>query len=176
MAVEPIFIAELKLILPRANEIAVPQKISAEKNSPNEVVTFGENFVNNFNALAKLSGFSARQAREKFLRRHKVRAFTCANVEERMNRPKVAPKFSETASTSSGDFWACAVEGNLFAVVPNLKTYTENHHAERAFGQIFESNFAGGSYSRLFVERAAIFELRGNEWHLKRAGKIFLSV
>ena len=176
LAVEPIFIAELKLILPRANEISAPQKISTEKNSPNEVVTFGENFVNDFNALAKLSGFSARQAREKFLRRHKVRAFTCANVEERMNRPKVAPKFSETASTSSGDFWACAVEGNLFAVVPNLKTYTENHHAERAFGQIFESNFAGGSYSRLFVERAAIFELRGNEWHLKRAGKIFLSV
>ena len=149
LSVEPIFIAELKLFVgTRDLGRGTGEVVTAEKNSPNDTFTFGENFVNDFNALAKLSGFSARQAREKFLRRHKVRAFTCANVEERMNRPKVAPKFSETASTSSGDFWACAVEGNLFAVVPNLKTYTENHHAERAFGQVFESNFAGGSYSR----------------------------
>ena len=131
--------------------------------------------MNDFNALEKLSGFSGRQAREKFLRRHKVRAFSCTNVEERMNRPKLAPKFSEASSIAGGDFWACHVEGNLFAVVPNLKTYTENHHAERAFGLVFESNFDGGTYSRLRVERAATFELTGDKWKLKQAGKIFLS-
>ena len=91
-----------------------------------------------------------------------------------MNRPKLAPKFSETSSLSSGDFWACAVEGNIFAVVPNLKTYTENHHTERAFGLVFESNFDGGTYSRLRVERAATFELIGDKWKLTSAGKIIL--
>ena len=128
-----------------------------------------------FNALEKLSGFSARQARGKFLSRYKVRAISCANVEERMNRPKVAPKFSEAASIAGGDLWACEVEENIFAVVPNLKTYTENHHAERAFGIVFESNFEGGTYSRLRVERAATFELSGDKWKLKSAGKIILS-
>ena len=138
-------------------------------------LSHAKNFVSDFNALEKLSGFSARQAREKFLRRYKVRAFTCTNVEERMNRPKLAPKFSETSSASNGDFWACAVEENIFAVVPNLKTYTENHHAERAFGLVFESNFDGETFSRILVERAATFELVGDKWKLKSAGKLSLS-
>lgn len=175
LLVEPIFIAEMKSFL-GGNLNRAPQKISAaEKNSPNEKISVGENFVSDFNALEKLSGFSARQAREKFLRRYKVRAFTCTNVEERMNRPKLAPKFSETSSASNGDFWACAVEENIFAVVPNLKTYTENHHAERAFGLVFESNFDGETFSRILVERAATFELVGDKWKLKSAGKLFLS-
>ena len=175
LSVEPIFIAELKLWLGTRNkELGTRKNVSAEKKSPREEISVGENFVNDFNALEKLSGFSARQAREKFLRRYKVRAFTCANVEERMNNPKLAPKFSEASSVASGDFWACNVDGNIFAVVPNLKTYTENHHAERTFGQIFESNFDGGTYSRLRVERAATFELSGDKWKLRQAGKIIL--
>ena len=176
LSVEPIFIAEMKLFLPKLTSNPVQRKIIAtEKILPREIDSFRGNFVNDFNALEKLSGFSARQAREKFLRRYKVRAFTCANVEERMNNPKLAPKFSEASSVASGDFWACNVDGNIFAVVPNLKTYTENHHAERAFGQVFESNFDGGTYSRLRVERAATFELVGIEWRLKSVGKIILS-
>ncbi len=176
LSVEPVFIAELKLFLPQLTSNGAVKKFSAdEKISADDTNSVGENFVNDFNALEKLSGFSARQARERFLRRHKVRAFTCANVDERMNRPKLAPKFVEATSIAGGDFWACAVDGNTFAVVPNLKTYTENHHAERAFGLVFESNFDGGTYSRLRMERAAIFELAGDKWKLKQRGKIFLS-
>ena len=176
LLVEPIFIAELKNFVGTSSKERGTKKISsAEKISAGEEVSVGENFVNDFNALEKLSGFSGRQAREKFLRRYKVRAFSCTNVEERMNRPKLAPKFSEASSIAGGDFWACHVEGNIFAVVPNLKTYTENHHAERAFGLVFESNFDGGTYSRLRVARAATFELVGDKWKLKQAGKIFLS-
>lgn len=176
LLVEPIFIAELKIYLGNKDPLTrIKRFIAAEKNSPSETNSVGENFVNDFNALNKLSGYSSRQAREKFLRRHKVRAFTCANVEERMNRPKLAPKFTETASIAGGDFWACAVEENIFTVVPNLKTYTENHHTERAFGLVFESNFDGGTYSKIRVEQAAIFELVGDNWKLKSAGKIILS-
>ncbi|MBO4779299.1 MAG: hypothetical protein J5497_01535, partial [Selenomonadaceae bacterium] len=65
--------------------------------------------------------------------------------------------------------------GNTFAVVPNLKAYTENHHAERAVGLVFASNFDGGTYSRLHVRRAATFELVGDKWRLKQAGELFLS-
>lgn len=176
LSVEPVFIVELKLFQPHVMTNTAPKKISAaKKNSPQETNSIGESFVNDFNVLERLSGFSARQAREKFLRRHKIRAFSCANVEERMNRPKLAPKFIESQSLTSGDFWACAVEGDTFAVVPNLKTYTENHHAERAFGLVFESNFEGGTYSRLRVERAAVFELVNDTWKLKQSGKIILS-
>ena len=176
LSVEPVFIVELKLFLPHVTSNTAPKKISADKkNSPQATSSIGESFVNDFNVLERLSGFSARQAREKFLRRHKIRAFSCGNVEERMNRPKLKPQFVDVDSLTSGDFWACAVEENIFAVVPNLKTYTENHHAERAFGLVFESNFAGGTYSRLRVERAAIFELVNNVWKLKQSGKIVLS-
>ncbi len=175
LLIEPIFIAELKLWLGTGNLQPLTTKTKVQTTSAATVKNFGENFANDFNALAKLSGFSSRQARERFLRRHKVKAFTCANVDERMNNPKLAPKFSAASSAASGDFWACAVAENLFAVVPNLKTYTENHHAERAFGLVFESNFNGGTYSRIRVERAAIFELVNDAWTLKQVGKIILS-
>ncbi len=177
LSVEPVFIAELKLYLgTRDKEPGTGSgKFKSEKILTHDTDSIGAAFVTDFNALSKLSGFSGRQARERFLRRHKVRAFTCANVEERMNRPKLAPKFVEASSVAGGDFWACAVAGNTFAVVPNLKTYTENHHAERAFGLVFESNFDGGRYSRLRVERAAVFELSGDKWRLKQTGKLVLS-
>ena len=176
LSVEPIFIAELKVYLGTRNwELGTSKKISAaEKVLPREKIYVGENFINDFNALEKLSGFSGRQAREKFIHRYKIRAFSCSNVEERMNRPKISPKFSETTN-SAGDFWACGVEGNIFVVVPNLKNYTENHHTERAFGLVFESNFVGGTYSRFRVEQAALFEMVGNEFKLKQRGKIILS-
>lgn len=176
LLIEPVFIAEMKIYLGTKIKGQGIKKLSAtEKNIPSVENSIGGNFINDFSALDKLSGFSARQARDKFLRRYKVRAFTCANVEERMNNPKLAPKFTETPSTASGDFWACVIDGNIFAVVPNLKTYTENHHAERAFGIVFESNFDGGTYSKIRVEQAAIFELVGVEWRLKNPGKIILS-
>lgn len=176
LLIEPVFIAEMKIYLGTKIKGQGIKKLSAaEKNIPSAENSIGGNFINDFSALDKLSGFSARQAREKFLRRYKVRAFTCANVEERMNNPKLAPKFTETPSTASGDFWACVIDGNIFAVVPNLKTYTENHHAERAFGIVFESNFDGGNYSKIRVEQAAIFELVGVDWRLKNPGKIILS-
>ena len=173
LMVEPVFIAELKLTLPHLTTASAPKKISAAEKISRDDEIIGTGFVNDFNALEKLSGFSSRRARENFLRRHKVRAFTCNNVEERMNRPNLAPKFVET-SAAGGDFWACAVAENIFAVVPNVRTYTENHHAERALGVVFESNFSGGTYSRLRVERPAVFEFMGGEFRLKHAGKIVL--
>jgi len=175
LLIEPIFIAELKILGTRDAGLGTRKISLAEKKSADIEISVGENFVTDFNALEKLSGFSGRQAREKFLRRYKVRALICANVEERMNNPKLAPNFSAAASVAGGDFWACEVEENIFAVVPNLKTYTENHHAERAFGLVFESNFDGGTYSKIRVERAATFELVGDKWKLKSAGKVVLS-
>ncbi|MBR4904500.1 MAG: rod shape-determining protein [Selenomonadaceae bacterium] len=175
MSVEPVFIAELKIFLGNGEQKATRKTISAEKKSPSAEISIGEKFVNDFNALEKLSGFSARQAREKFLRRYKVRGLNCANVEERMNNPKTAPTFSESASIAGSDFWACEIDENLFAVVPNIKTYTENHHAERAFGLVFESNYERGTYSRLRVERAAVLEFGDDNWQLKSSGKIVLN-
>ena len=175
LLIEPIFIAELKILGTRDAGLGTRKISLTEKKSAGVKISVGENFVTDFNALEKLSGFSGRQAREKFLRRYKVRALICANVEERMNNPKLAPNFSAAASVAGGDFWACAVEENIFAVVPNLKTYTENHHAERAFGLVFESNFDGGTYSKIRVDRAATFELVGDKWKLKSAGKIILN-
>ena len=173
--VEPVFVAELKLWLSALTSGTVTRKLSVAETSSQETKSVAESFVADFNALSKLSGFSSRQARAKFLSRHKVRGFTCANVTERMNNPALEPKFTETSAAANGDFWASAVDGNTFAVVPNLKTYTENHHAERAFGLIFESNFDGETYSRVRVDSAAIFELVGDDWRLQRRGKIFLS-
>ena len=51
--------------------------------------------------------------------------------------------------------------------------HTENHHAERAFGLVFESNFDGETYSRILVDAAAIFELVGGTCDLPVSHEVF---
>lgn len=131
-------------------------------------------FVAEFNSLASKDGFDLKKSRDEFVQKYKVRAFNCTNFEARMNKP-VQPEFAESTSVPSGEYWAVNISGNLFAVFPNVKTYSDNYHLSRAMGNVFDSNFSlGSTYNKIFVEKPAIFECVGNIWRLKEKGRLNL--
>ena len=107
--------------------------------------------------------------------KYKIQGFNCKNTTERINNPTLAPVFETTKPVTDSDYWAYEVENDTFAVIPNVKNYTENHHTTRAMGEVFNSNFQSGIYNKIQVEDAAEFINSGNSWTLCKAGKIYLS-
>ena len=148
----------------------LPPILKSENPQPAKI-----NFVAEFNSLANMGGFNLKKSRDEFVQKYQVRAFNCANFEARMNEPVPPPNFSEAVSVLSGEYWAVNLAGNLFAVFPNVKTYSDNYHFSRAMGDVFDSNFSlGSTYNKIFVEKPAIFECGGNIWRLKEKGKLNL--
>ena len=117
-------------------------------------------FIKDFNRLlaeSKTSNF--RTARAEFTRKYSIKAFSCANYDERMKNPSLAPEFVSESSTAKGDFWAYKVD-NVYLVVPSPanSSYNDNLHLERAMSEVFDSNFIQGkTYDEISVEQAAIF-------------------
>ena len=141
-----------------------PQYQPQSKSSEPSVVT-------DFNALAGQGGHNLKTSKDDFLRKYNVRAFNCTNFEARMNEPVPAPTFIEAPTAPAGEYWAVPLRGNSFAVFPNVRTYSDNHHTARAMGEVFDSNFvAGRTYNIITVERPAIFDCSETTWLLKHKG------
>ena len=134
----------------------------------------GTNFIAEYNSiLNETDGFKIRTARENFAEKYKVRAFSCTNFNERTNQPFLQPIFIEADSIQSGDYWAIPA-GNIFKVIPNIKSYNENCHVARAMGEVFDSNFVSETYNKIQVEAAAEFTVSGQNWILNLKGKLVL--
>lgn len=160
-----------------------PLTPSLLKKSPAPVVPLPRNlreekektFIKDFNKLlaeSKTSNF--RTARAEFTRKYSIKAFSCANYDERMKNPSLAPEFVSESSTAKGDFWAYKVD-NVYFVVPSPanSSYNDNLHLERAMSEVFDSNFIQGkTYDEISVEQAAIF-LEG--WKKEKKGTLKLS-
>ena len=128
-----------------------------------------------YNALNSISGFNAKTARDEFISKFKVKAFRCVNFNELMNNPTDTPQFADALSVQSGDYWSIPIDEKKFAVVPNVKTYTDNHHFARAMRQVFKSNFiTGTTYTTIEVKHPAIFNCDNSHWHLIKQGEIIL--
>ena len=100
-----------------------------------------KDFVKDFNALVGQSGINLKNARSDFMRKYNVQTFTCTNFEARMNEPVPAPVFDSANSVANPDYWAYEFESGVFAVVPNVKIYSDNHHTA---GRSLYFKFHGG--------------------------------
>ena len=148
------------------------QKTVSTIDTPKNI-SAGEDFLRDYNIWqSKTDGFEKNNARKDFIAKYKVRYFNCVNFNERMNQPKLPPIFEE--SSASGDYWAIQTAGNIFKVVPNVKSYNDNYHVARAMCEVFDSNFDAGNYSNIQLERAAEFTNSGKNWTLIRKGKLIL--
>ena len=149
-----------------------PQKPANTINTPKSF-SAGEDFLRDYNIWqSKTDGFEKINARKDFIAKYKVRYFNCVNYNERMNQPKLPPIFEE--SSASGEYWAIQTAGNIFKVVPNVKSYNDNYHVARAMCEVFDSNFDVGNYSNIQLERAAEFTNSGQNWTLVKKGKLIL--
>ena len=130
-----------------------------------------------FNEMVNMTGSDYRQARQNFIKNRNIRAFSCTNFSARLRDPVPPPIFGETNEISEGDYWAVKIQGNMFAVFPNVKNYSGNCHYERAMGDVFDSNFIQGNiYKIVSVEQPAIFACDGMSWKLRKKGKLRLRV
>lgn len=171
----------------KTNSFTPPKVMNLQHTSPNitrqpqiqfqsnSQMPAEQNVVAMFNALAEQEGHNLKTSRDDFVRKYKVRAFNCTNFEARMNEPVPPPKFVEAPTAPSGEYWAVLLKDNMFAVFPNVKTYSDNHHTARAMGEIFKSNFTPGrTYSNITVEQPAIFGCSETMWFLKKQGTLRL--
>ena len=155
----------------QAQAPAPPQRTTA-KAAPGNI----RDFVTRYNALPSGGGIADRDARKTFLQDFSIQGFSCANYEERMSNPKVAPRYEE-AEVMRADYWAKQVKGDLYAVVPSAKlTYDSAHHVAGGMMEAFDSNFAPGhTYRQIRVETPAYFLKRGGCWSVAKKGRLRLS-
>lgn len=155
----------------QAQAPAPPQRTTA-KAAPGNI----RDFVTRYNALPSGGGIADRDARKTFLQDFSIQGFSCANYEERMSNPKVAPRYEE-AEVMRADYWAMHVQDGLYAVAPNAKlTYDSAHHAAGGMMEAFDSNFAPGhTYRQIWVETPAYFLKCGGRWRVGKKGLLRLS-
>ena len=151
---------------------SAPMQSTAATAEPGSV----KDFVARYNALPSEGGIADRDARKTFLQEFSIQGFSCANYEERMSNPKVAPRYEE-AEVMRADYWAKQVQSDLYAVVPSAKlTYDSAHHAAGGMMEAFDSNFeTGHTYRQIRVETPAYFLKRGGRWRVRKKGRLQLS-
>ncbi len=151
---------------------SAPMQSTAATAEPGSV----KDFVARYNALPSGGGIADRDARKTFLQDFSIQGFSCANYEERMSNPKVAPRYEE-AEVMRADYWAKHVQDDLYAVAPNAKLiYDSAHHAAGGMMEAFDSNFeTGHTYRQIRVETPAYFLKCGGRWSVAKKGQLRLS-
>lgn len=151
---------------------SAPMQSTAATAEPGSV----KDFVARYNALPSGGGIADRDARKTFLQDFSIQGFSCANYEERMSNPKVAPRYEE-AEVMRADYWAKQVQSDLYAVVPSAKlTYDSAHHVAGGMMEAFDSNFeTGHTYRQIRVEEPAYFLKRDGRWSVRKKGRLRLS-
>ena len=144
------------------------------KNSASSAQKITKSFINDYNIWQKKSLPEKTKTLKNFIKKYKVRGFSCINYNERMNHPELPPIFEENFSASEGDYLASKSENDIFAVVPKVVFYDKYYHVGGAMCEVFESNYNGGDYVNIQLERAAEFTNSGKNWTLIRKGKLIL--
>lgn len=155
-------------VIPLNNTVREREPVYTPPPKPSLEEKYAE-FVQEFNALANLSGYDAKKANENFRQKYNIQSFVCTNAEMRVKSP---PPPAEFGDNPNGNYWAFEVESGIFAVVPKVKTYTANLHSDQAMGEVFSSNFQTGStYNKIRVVKPAIFN---GKWALETKGQLVL--
>ena len=144
--------------------VAPQPRNAASKPAPRE-----KSFAEQFNDVGANEGMGGAEFAAKF----NLRAFSCANIGVRINRPEAAPIFTDAPATERGDFWAKPLKGEQYAVMPNpMLMYDENRHRAGGLVDAFSSNYRGGTFSRIRLVRPAIFAAEGYVWKIVSRGEI----
>ena len=119
-------------------------------------------YVRDYNALYEVQGtmFQKKKAQDDFIKLYEVQGMRCTNMQLRLSRPELEPRFVAVTPTRDADFWGMPLGNNLFAVVPNpFLVYGEEMHTAGGMREAFNSNYrAGNTYGRFTVKETATFQ------------------
>jgi len=122
----------------------------------------GRRAVKDYNALYDVMGtmFQKKKAQDDFIKLYEVQGMRCTNMQLRLSRPELEPRFVAVTPTRDADFWGMPLGNNLFAVVPNpFLVYGEEMHTAGGMREAFNSNYrAGNTYGRFTVKETATFQ------------------
>ena len=130
---------------------------------------------NSLNVIGNAS--EQRRARNDFIRKYQVVGLICTNSQARMGNPSLAPEFGDAGSPQQGDLWAAPLgKPPLYAVMPRQGlNYEHQRNESGGLGEIFDSNFEGGTYARIELLYLAIFQRGGGGWVSSKKGQIRLT-
>lgn len=119
-------------------------------------------YVRDYNALYEVPGtmFQKKKAQDDFIKFYEVQGMRCTNMQLRLSRPELEPRFVAVTPTRDADFWGMPLGSGLFAVVPNpFLVYGEEMHTAGGMREAFNSNYrAGNTYGRYTVKETATFQ------------------
>ena len=144
---------------PEPRPAAIPQQPLRQESPEEQLRNRLNSFVQEYNALMsqRNNSMAARDAKRQFVQDNRLRGFDCVNYEARMNHPEQAPIFAENGNPAQAYFWALQLQGDQYAVVPNLKAYEGQVHQTGGMKEVFDSNYQAGSYAGIMVLKPAIF-------------------
>ena len=104
--------------------------------------------------------FQKKKAQDDFIKLYEVQGMRCTNMQLRLSRPELEPRFVAVIPTRDADFWGMPLGNSLFAVVPNpFLIYGEEMHMAGGMREAFNSNYrAGNTYGHFTVKEAATFQ------------------
>ena len=119
-------------------------------------------YVRDYNALYDVPGtmFQKKKAQDDFINLYEVQGLRCTNMQLRLSRPELEPRFVAVTPTRDADFWGMPLGNSLFAVVPNpFLVYGEEMHVAGGMREAFNSNYrAGNTYGRFTIKETATFQ------------------
>ncbi len=119
-------------------------------------------YIRDYNALYDVVGtmFQKKKAQDDFIKHYEVQGMRCTNMQLRLSRPELEPRFVAVTPTRDADFWGMPLGNNLFAVVPNpFLVYDEEMHMAGGMREAFNSNYrVGNTYGRFTVKEVATFQ------------------
>ena len=119
-------------------------------------------YIRDYNALYDVVGtmFQKKKAQDDFIKLYEVQGMRCTNMQLRLSRPELEPRFVAVTPTRDADFWGMPLGNGLFAVVPNpFLVYGEEMHMAGGMREAFNSNYrAGNTYGRFTVKETATFQ------------------
>ena len=119
-------------------------------------------YMSDYNALYDVQGtmFQKKKAQDDFIKLYEVQGMRCTNMQLRLSRPELEPRFVAVTPTRDADFWGMPLGNGLFAVVPNpFLVYGEEMHTAGGMREAFNSNYrAGNTYGHFTVKETATFQ------------------
>ena len=132
-------------------------------------------YIADYNALYDVQGtmFQKKKAQDDFIKQYEVQGMRCTNMQLRLSRPELEPRFVAVTPPRDADYWGMPLGNNLFAVVPNpFLIYGEEMHTAGGMREAFQSNYRPGSvYGRFTVKETATFQF-GTIGKVFRRGQI----
>ena len=146
----------------KAADAAALEKIPVHELRERTPAERAADYVRDYNALYDVKGtmFQKKKAQDDFIKLYEVQGMRCTNMQLRLSRPELEPRFVAVTPTRDADFWGMPLGNGLYAVVPNpFLVYGEEMHMAGGMREAFNSNYrAGNTYGHFTVKEAATFQ------------------